>query len=93
MAGIFFTGLNPFFLIWWLTIGFKLITESIEIWGIFGILVLFAFHIWMDYVWLFLIAGLASKAKNMLSNNNYKILIIGLSILLVYFGVNFLIEL
>jgi len=47
----------------------------------------------MDYVWLFLIAGLASKAKDILSNNNYKILIIGLSILLVYFGVNFLIEL
>ena len=93
LAGIFFSGLNPFFLIWWFTIGFKLITESIEIWGIFGILVLFAFHIWMDYVWLFLVAGLASKAKDILSNNNYKILIIGLSILLVYFGVNFLIEL
>ena len=36
MAGIFFTGLNPFFLIWWFTIGFKLITDSIQIWGIFG---------------------------------------------------------
>ena len=93
MAGVFFSGLNPFFLIWWLTIGFKLITESIEIWGIFGILVLFTFHIWMDYVWLFIVAGLASKAKDILSNNNYKILIIGLSILLVYFGINFLIEL
>ena len=27
LAGIFFSGLNPFFLIWWLTIGFKIITE------------------------------------------------------------------
>ena len=92
-AGIIFTGLNPFFLIWWFTIGFKLITDSIEIWGIFGILVLFIFHIWMDYVWLFIVAGLAHKVKNLLSNNNYKILIIGLSILLVYFGINFLTQL
>ena len=29
MAGVFFSGLNPFFLIWWFTIGFKLITDSI----------------------------------------------------------------
>ena len=93
LAGIFLSALNPFFIIWWLTIGIVLITESIALWGFSGILILFIFHIWMDYVWLFLIAGLASKAKDILSNNNYKILIIGLSILLVYFGVNFLIEL
>ena len=93
MAGIFFTGLNPFFLIWWFTIGFKLITDSIQIWGIFGIIILFGFHIWMDYVWLFGIAGLASKAKDVLSNKNYKILIIGLSVVLIYFGIDFLMQL
>ncbi len=93
MAGIFFTGLNPFFLIWWFTIGFKLITDSIQIWGIFGIIILFGFHIWMDYVWLFGIAGLASKAKDVLSNKNYKILIISLSVVLIYFGIDFLMQL
>ena len=91
-AGIFLTALNPFFLIWWFTIGFILITESIVLWGIYGILILFIFHIWMDYVWLFAVAGFASKAKNVLSNNNYKILIVGLSIILVYFGVQFLLQ-
>jgi len=93
MAGVFFTGLNPFFLIWWFTIGFKLITDSIQIWGIFGIIILFGFHIWMDYVWLFGIAGLASKAKDALSNKNYKIVIIGLSIVLIYFGIDSLMQL
>ena len=91
-AGILLSALNPFFLIWWLTIGFVLITESIMLWGFYGILILFIFHIWMDYVWLFAVAGFASKAKNILSNRNYKILIIGLSILLIYFGVDFLIQ-
>ena len=93
LAGIFFSGLNPFFLIWWFTIGFKLITDSIQIWGIFGIVILFGLHIWMDYVWLFGIAGLASKAKNVLSNRNYKMVIVGLSVILVYFGIDFLMQL
>ena len=93
MAGIFFTGLNPFFLIWWFSFAFKLNTYSIQIWGIFGIIILFGFHIWMDYVWLFGIAGLASKAKDVLSNKNYKILIIGLSVVLIYFGIDFLMQL
>ena len=92
LAGIFLSALNPFFIIWWLTIGIVLITESIALWGFSGILILFIFHIWMDYVWLFAVAGFASKAKNILSNNNYKILIAGLSILLVYFGIQFLVQ-
>ena len=92
LAGILLSALNPFFIIWWLTIGIILITESIALWGFSGILILFIFHIWMDYVWLFAVAGFASKAKNVLSNNNYKILIVGLSILLVYFGVQFLLQ-
>ena len=92
LAGIFLSALNPFFIIWWLTIGIVLITESITLWGFSGILILFIFHIWMDYVWLFAVAGFASKAKNILSNNNYKILIAGLSILLVYFGIQFLLQ-
>ena len=50
LTGIFLSVLNPFFIVWWLTIGFKLITESIEIWGFIGIIVLFLFHIWMEYV-------------------------------------------
>ena len=92
LAGILLSALNPFFIIWWLTIGIVLITESIALWGFSGILILFLFHIWMDYVWLFAVAGFASKAKNALSNNNYKILIVGLSILLVYFGIQFLLQ-
>ena len=92
LAGILLSALNPFFIIWWLTIGIILITESIALWGFSGILILFIFHIWMDYVWLFAVAGFASKAKSVLSNNNYKILIVGLSILLVYFGIQFLLQ-
>ena len=92
IAGIFLSALNPFFIIWWLTIGFKLITESIELWGFAGIIILFIVHIWMDYVWLYIVAFFASKTSNLLSNRNYKILIISLAVILVYFGIEFLRE-
>ena len=92
LAGIFLSALNPFFIIWWLTIGFKLITESIELWGFFGIIILFLVHIWMDYVWLYIVAFFASKTSNLLSNRNYKILIISLTMILIYFGIEFLRE-
>ena len=90
---ILLSALNPFFIVWWLTIGLVLISESIQIFGVFGIVVLFLFHIWMDYAWLFTIAAFSSKAKNYLSKRNFKIIIVGLSIVLVYFGIEFLLKL
>ena len=93
MAGIILSALNPFFIIWWLTIGLVLISESIQNCGITGIIILFLFHIWMDYVWLFTIASFSSKAKNYLSKKNFKIIIIGLSLVLIYFGIEFLLKL
>src|SRR5262249_25215479 len=52
LAGIIFSALNPFFLIWWMTVGLKLISDSIQPLGFAsGIAFLFSFHIWMDYGW------------------------------------------
>lgn len=90
VSGILLSALNPFFIIWWLTIGFKLISDAMLIWAFSGILILFILHIWMDFVWLGAISYLASKSSKILSNKNYKIIMIGLSVMLVYFGITFL---
>jgi len=92
LTGILFSALNPFFIIWWFTIGFKLISDSIEIWSYWGIGILFGVHIWMDFVWLGFVAFSASKAGNILSNQNYRILMIVLSGVLIYFGISFILE-
>ena len=92
VAGILLSALNPFFIIRWLTIGLVLISKSIESFGLIGIVVLFLFHIWMDYVWLFTIAAFSSKAKNYLSKKNFKMIIVGLSLILIYFGVDFILK-
>lgn len=92
LTGIFLSALNPFFLIWWFTIGFKLISDAIVLWSFAGIFILFIFHIWMDFAWLGMIAAVAKKGSRFISNKNYKILIIGLSGLLIFYGINFVID-
>ena len=92
ITGILLSGLNPFFIIWWLTVGFKLISDSMMIWAFSGMLIMFGLHIWMDFAWLGAVSFLASKSTIILSNRNYKILMVGLSGMLMYFGVTFLQE-
>ncbi|WP_048109579.1 LysE family transporter [Nitrosarchaeum koreense] len=90
LSGIILSALNPFFIIWWLSIGFKLISDAMLIWAFTGILIVFALHIWMDFAWLYSIARLASKSAKILSSRNYKILMIVLSSMLIYFGISFI---
>ena len=92
LAGIILSGLNPFFLIWWFTIGFKLITDAIVLYSFIGIGVMFAFHIWMDYAWICSVAFLSSKGKKIISNKKYSIFMIAISGVLVYFGIVFLLQ-
>jgi len=92
IAGIVFSALNPFFIIWWLAIGFKLISDAMSMWAFAGILIVFGLHIWMDFAWLGTVSFLASKSSRILSNRNYKILMIGLSLMLIYFGIIFLVD-
>lgn len=92
LAGIILSGLNPFFLIWWFTIGFKLITDAIILYSFVGIGIMFAFHIWMDYVWICSVAFLSSKGKKVVSNKKYTIFMIAISGVLVYFGIVFLLQ-
>ena len=89
-AGILFSALNPFFIIWWFTIGFKLISDSLFLWSFWGIAILFALHIWMDYAWLTSTAYLSSRGSRFLSNKNYRFFIFGLSLVLIYFGITFI---
>jgi len=92
IAGIMLSALNPFFLIWWFTIGFKLISDSLVLASFAGIGIMFAFHIWMDYAWLCTVGFLSSKGKKILSSKNYKIFMIAISCVLVYFGIVFALE-
>jgi threonine/homoserine/homoserine lactone efflux protein len=87
IVGIIFTAMNPFFVTWWLTVGLKLISDSIYLFGIVrGALVLFLFHIWMDYAWLALSAYLSSKGRSLFKGRTYYFFITCINITLILYG-------
>lgn len=87
IIGLIFSVLNPFFLAWWFTVGLKLISDSIFLFGVpGGILLLFAFHIWMDYAWLSIMAYLISKGKMIIKDKLYRYFLLLISIILASYG-------
>ncbi len=88
IAGITLSALNPYFLVWWFTVGLKLIADSATFGLALGISLLFAFHIWMDYTWLAITAYLASKGSFVLRSKYYPILLLILAVVLVYYGIS-----
>jgi threonine/homoserine/homoserine lactone efflux protein len=89
LTGVMLTGLNPFFLVWWFTIGFKMISDAYLLWSFWGLLVMFGLHIWMDYAWLTTVSMLSSKGAKFLSSNTYKIAMLGINGAMIYFGMLF----
>lgn len=92
VTGLVLTGLNPYFIIWWLTIGANLIFVSLEIAGMFGVLFMYVCHVWVDYVWLTLLAKLAKRSNRVLNQKWYRILMIIFGIILIYFGFTFFVN-
>ena len=87
VVGILFTAMNPFFIFWWLTVGLKLISDSIYLFGIIeGIIILFLSHIWMDYAWLAITAYLISKGRIIIREKLYRFLLFSISFLLAFYG-------
>ena len=90
IAGMLFTGINPFFFLWWISVGIKLISDSIALLGYpIGIAFLFLVHVWMDYAWLGLTSYFASRGISVFRSQYHKFIILILTIPLFYYGINF----
>jgi threonine/homoserine/homoserine lactone efflux protein len=87
LAGFIFTILNPFFLVWWLTIGSKLISDSLINFGIVeGTSLVFFSHIWMDYFWLWFTSFMINKGKSIIKEKVYRIFVFTISLILGIYG-------
>ncbi len=89
MLGVGLTGLNPFFIVWWLTVGLGLVVQAVEFGALLGVLIMYISHVWMDYAWLTGTAYLSARGKTLLKARGYRLLLAALALLLVYFGVGF----
>lgn len=91
IAGILFTGVNPFFYLWWISVGVKLISDSIQLLGYpLGIVFLFFMHIWMDYTWLGITSYIVSRGIKIIESHYHKFVILLLALPIFYYGLNFI---
>lgn len=89
LMGLALTGLNPFFIVWWLTAGANLILISLEFASLAGVVFMYVCHVWMDYLWLGAIAHFAKVGANVAGFRWYRLLMVVFGVILVYFGLTF----
>jgi threonine/homoserine/homoserine lactone efflux protein len=90
-AGILTSGLNPFFLLWWATIGSLLIMRFLEF-GIIGLAVFIVVHWLCDLVWLSFVSLLVYKTHSLWGRKFQEWLFIACGLLLTGFGGWFLVS-
>lgn len=90
--GMALTGLNPFFFVWWLTVGIKLLSDAAPLGLVPAAAAVFGFHIWMDYAWLAATSHLARRGAALVSSMYYRLISAGLIAALCYFGVSFILS-
>lgn len=87
--GIGLSAMNPYFIMWWLTVGTPLIMIAVGAMGLLGVAIMYVTHVWMDFAWLSVLAGLGSKGRKL--GRYYPYLVGGLGVLILGFGIQFII--
>ncbi len=89
VTGVVLTAANPYFLIWWATVGLALATDAVS----FGILafVLFGLLHWLcDLIWLEILSFASFKGTEILGGRLQQIVLLVCGIMLLGFGAMFL---
>jgi threonine/homoserine/homoserine lactone efflux protein len=85
VAGALTSGLNPFFLLWWATIGSMLIMKFLDF-GIAGLAIFIVVHWLCDLVWLSSVSVMVYKTHSLWGKKIQEWLFVACSLLLVGFG-------
>jgi threonine/homoserine/homoserine lactone efflux protein len=88
IKGIVTSASNPYWVIWWATIGASYLLISLEKSAI-GISSFYIGHISSDFVWYSAVAGALVLGKQLFSDRVYMILIILCGLFLIYMGIYF----
>ncbi len=91
VAGVVTSALNPFFILWWATIGSMLIMNSLGLsFGITGFILFIPTHWLCDLVWLSFVSILVYRTRTLWGRKFQEGLFIASGLLLIGFGVWFL---
>jgi threonine/homoserine/homoserine lactone efflux protein len=89
LIGFLFSVFNPFFIVWWFTVGAKIVFDALLLAALGGVIIMFLSHVWIDYVWLIGTAWLINKGTDLVGTQGYRVLTAAFGLLLVIFGAIF----
>ena len=82
---------NPYWTLWWATIGVKLASDGLAI-GPIGVAAFFIGHQLADISWYGFVIAAVSRGRGLLAQRPYRIVIGSLALFLVYLGARFLLD-
>ncbi|MFW2367162.1 MAG: LysE family transporter [Desulforhopalus sp.] len=85
LAGIVLSAVNPYWLIWWASIGLGYIMHSMKF-GFLGVAAFFSGHILADLAWYALISFGIARGRHLFSNALYRKMIGGCGLFLIIFS-------
>ena len=89
MAGIILSLANPYFLIWWATIGSILIFRSITF-GLLGFVIFMILHWSCDFFWCYFLSALSFKGGQFFGKRLQQVLFLICGIFLLFFSSKFI---
>lgn len=91
VAGILISLANPYWSLWWATIGLKYVSLSHQA-GRSGLATFFCGHILADIAWYLFVAGCVAAGRSALSNRAYAWIIGACAVVLLGFAILFLVK-
>lgn len=91
IGGILTTITNPYFFLWWATVGATLIINA-SIFGIIGLLSFAIIHWSCDFVWDLFVSKTVFRTKHLWNKKIYKIVFGSCGFILILFGIWFIIS-
>jgi threonine/homoserine/homoserine lactone efflux protein len=91
VAGILLTLGNPYFLVWWATVGTAMIMRSVAF-GIIGFVAFAAAHLLIDFSWNYSLSALSFKGGQVLGSRFHTCVFLLCGLALAFFGGKLLVD-
>jgi threonine/homoserine/homoserine lactone efflux protein len=91
VAGILLSIGNPYFLVWWGTVGATLILQAVNFWFM-GFLVFALLHWSCDFFWDCFLSVLSYKGGEFFGRRFQKVVFLVCGVFLLFFGVKFMVD-
>jgi threonine/homoserine/homoserine lactone efflux protein len=91
MKGVLVSLMNPYWYIWWISIGAAFIIKSVKF-DMGGVTAFYTGHISADFIWYLFIGFLISTGRRFLNQKVYNGILIACSIFLFYLGIRFIVD-